>query len=260
MGRTLKTDIGQASLPDLMSTEDASQLWEHLTRRSRTGRPHRRGPMFVVIAATVLLVPLGTALALHRGGGSSSATPNTHGAQPRIPPSEVPSAPHRGVFDGIPMSAVGTNPFGPGGKSVSLEAAQSQVAFTIVQPDSAAASPSLLSIVWLGPAGNVEGPLSAGGKAVVLDYEASDIRIIESPAPPNLGSDAQAEQAFAQDAATLHAPSGAVQTIAGGPALVLPSQGQGTTIDMYLHGVTIMVLGSPTITTSSLVATAQTLS
>ena len=98
------------------------------------------------------------------------------------------------------------------------------------------------------------------GTEVVLDYKSTGVRVFERPDQTGAPTTATAQRSAFQDQASAWGfPASSVQTIDGVPALVL-TQGHGTTINMFLNGLTLTVEGPAAMSSDALVAIANTLS
>ncbi len=79
----------------------------------------------------------------------------------------------------------------------------------------------------------------------------------QAGAPTTLSA---AQSDFAAQAAAFGLPASSVQTIDDAPAIVLPSQGSGATINMFLNGLVFVITGPASMSSGDLVAIADTLS
>lgn len=200
-----------------------------------------------LVAFVVACVPA-VALRLAAAGSLTSGVAGTPAEDLRT---ETP-------WDAIPMTPIGSDPFIDGGTVTTLAVAQTQAGFAVAIPNSSAASPSLKTDVWIGPAGLREGASAASGTSVVLEYPTTGVRIDERPMTAL--ESANPEGALRQDAVTFQLPFSDLVTLGDATALVFPSQGRGVTIDMYRDGVFIMLIGPPSMSVSDLSAVGASLS
>ena len=144
---------------------------------------------------------------------------------------------------GLPVPDVGTNPFGPRGREITLANASTSAGFRVPVPHVSLANSTNVSNVWFASS-----PTDAGTteREVVLDYVGSGVRITIQRAGAGFGSDPTA--AFKQEASDLGLPASSVQTVDGAPALVVaPANGKNGFVDMDLNGIRVAVIGARSI-------------
>lgn len=146
----------------------------------------------------------------------------------------------------------GHDPFGVGGRRVSLAAAERIAHFAVLIPDSPLASSKNLTDIWFRPVGNGSGTRSE----MILEYASTGVRISIRPANTVLLTDASGE--FAKMARDVHATPGAM-AINGAPALVQDGNRRNPGFaELVRDGVAVAVMGP--YSAADLITVAQSLS
>ncbi len=272
-----KTEVGKLAHPDEMSYQDAERLLAHLLARAAIARkptPGRvitgRRPLLtslVCVGAACLiggwLFHLTGVIGRHNSAAGSGAhraitRGDRHTSAPSAgrrtssvtsPGGQTDQATTSPASLGIAQPPIGQDPFLTGGKKVPLRKASAAVGYTIVQPHAPRANPSIVSEVWVK------------AKEAVLDYRATGVQLTESPKQQGAPATTTAiRRHFAAQAAASGETPSAVQTIDGVPALVLSTQGNGATINLFLRGLTLVITGPAGMSTTDLAEVANTLS
>ncbi len=171
---------------------------------------------------------------------SSAPTVVTQAATVRVPDSARTST------GGI-VRPVGGGPFLRGVK-VSLSQAQAEVSYTLVRPNSPAAADSSISAVWVEQ--------GSGFSHVGIDY-ASGIEEIVQPVPFSADSASEFNTLQGELSQSI-GKAASVQTVQGGPALVVDENAQGNnpgSVGFVMNGLYVEIYGP--FDRSSLIAVAN---
>jgi hypothetical protein len=259
----LRADLAQATRAEAGAHATRAEAGAHATaaRRTRGPRQWLGGRRRVLVVAAGLVCAGGAAIAvvivgsLGTGHAPSTPSPNSRPTQP--------SGPGSGIL-GIPLPPLGKNPFAVGGRRVSLAEATARAGYLFPVPDAPSANASVLSGVWIGPAGDIEGALSKGHREIALQYKQTGVRVFIKPLPRTFPVRALAS--LKEQARELH---GTAKRIGGMPALILTGSGNAWPTGRYTsvqlidahstYRVSLLIVGSPHLPSRQLLLIANSL-
>jgi hypothetical protein len=235
---------------DFVRLAEAAELPTSPPRSRR--RPRLRA--FAVAAAAACAAGAGAILVTTTGGGSTrdaGGTGTTTGilhAQGSIV--GVPG------LEGRPLPKLGRDPFGEGGRRVSLAEAIAEAGYAFPVPAAPAANHHKLSYVWISRGGAIH--------EVALQYASTGVRVFIKPALPTFKQDPRRQ--FETMARELHLGRNAVHTIGRGVLFVQtkPGLSGGPSVEMIYpdagRQLEIDIIGSPSTSIADLTAVARSMS
>lgn len=235
----LHESAGRAPAPGCEAELRAAARAREITAGRSRGRPR----VGLTVAAACVVG------AIAAGGGAWLGT-RGEGQTPQAAP-RTASVPQTSDFGdlGSPVRPVGTNPFAQGGRRIALADASRVAGFHVYLPSGAGITANV-SDVWFS---------DVGGNEVILDYEATGIRISEQRVSDCCAPWVATRAGLERMSTGL--PGTRVLTVHGVPALLAPPDASARGfLQLSISGLEVAIMSSrPGTTSADLIAIGQSL-